>query len=168
MKMGPLFNLLWKDQKYKWMKWQQEVFDNAKQAIMTAPILQQHNPEKETIMETDMFDYAIGARMTQLGDDGKPRPIAFYSRKLTPAELNYDIHDKELLAIVAALTHWKVYLEGAQHTVIVRSDHKNLTYFQTTKVLNRRQARWAEALSQFNYKIVHCKGTENSQADTLS
>jgi len=63
----------------------------------------------------------------------KPRPVAFYSRKLIQAELNYDIHDKELLAIVTAFRVWRPYLEGAKHTIIVKTDHKNLTYFTTTK-----------------------------------
>ena len=71
-----------------------------------APILVQHQPDKETMIEIDALDYAIGARMTQLGLDDKPQPIAFYSRKMTPAELNYDIHDKELLTIVCAFKHW--------------------------------------------------------------
>jgi hypothetical protein len=87
---------------------------------------------------------------------------------LIQAELNYNIHDKELLAIVVAFKVWRVYLEGAKHTIIVKTDHKNLTFFTTTKELTRRQARWAETLSQFDFKIVHCKGTENGQADALS
>jgi hypothetical protein len=100
--------------------------------------LVQHDPEKETTIETDASDYAIGARMTQPGLDGKPKPVAFYSRKLIQAELNYDIHDKELLAIVTAFRVWRPYLEGAKHTIIVKTDHKNLTYFTTTKELTRR------------------------------
>ncbi|KAF4228200.1 hypothetical protein CNMCM8980_006938 [Aspergillus fumigatiaffinis] len=126
------------------------------------------DPEKEKTLETDASDYVIGMRLTQPGDDGRPQPIAFYSRKLIQAELNYDIHDKELLAIVVAFKVWRVYLEGAKHTIIVKMDHKNLTFFTTTKELTRRQARWAETLSQFDFKIVHCKGTENGQADALS
>ncbi|GMF82078.1 unnamed protein product [Aspergillus oryzae] len=76
--------------------------------------------------------------MVQVGPDGKLRPIAFESRKLVQAELNYDIHDKELLAIVSAFKKWRVYLEGAQHQIIVKLDHKNLTYFTTMKELTRR------------------------------
>jgi hypothetical protein len=60
---------------------------------------------------------------------------------MTPAELNYDVHDKELLAIVEAASHWRCYLEGARHTVSVLTDHKNLIYFTTTKKLTRRQVR---------------------------
>jgi hypothetical protein len=128
----------------------------------------QNDPEKEKTLETDALDYAIGMRLTQPGDDGKLRLIMFYSRKLIQAELNYDIYNKELLAIVVAFKVWRVYLEGAKHTIIVKTDHKNLMFFTTTKELTRRQARWAETLSQFDFKIVHCKGTENGQADALS
>jgi hypothetical protein len=101
----------------------------------------QNNLEKEKTLETNALDYAIGMRLTQPGDDGKPRLITFYSHKLIQAELNYDIHNKELLAIVVAFKVWRVYLEGAKHTIIIKTDHKNLTFFMTMKELTRRQAR---------------------------
>ena len=106
--------------------------------------------------------------MTQPGSDGKPQSIAFHSQKLIQAELNYNIHDKELLAIMVAFKTWRTYLEEAQHTVLVKTDHKNLIFFTTTKELTRRQARWAEVLSQYDFKIMHCRGNENGQADVLS
>jgi hypothetical protein len=128
----------------------------------------QSNPEKEKTLKTDALDYVIRMRLTQLGDDGKPYLIIFYSRKLIQAELNYNIHNKELLAIVVAFKVWRIYLEGVKHTIIMKTDHKNLTFFMTTKELTRRQARWAEIFLQFNFKIVHCKGMENGQANALS
>jgi hypothetical protein len=79
--------------------------------------------------------------LNQLDENGRFKPIAYYSRKLSPTELNYDIHDKELLAIVVAFEQWRVYLEGSTYPVQVWTDHKNLIYFTTTKVLNRRQVR---------------------------
>ena len=86
---------------------------------------------------------------------------------MSPAELNYDIHDKELLAIVIAFKQWKVYLEGPKYQVNVLTDHKNLVYFTSTKVLNRRQVRWMEELAVFNYRIKYQKGTENNRVDAL-
>jgi len=83
-------------------------------------------------------------------------------------EENYEIHDKELLAIVDAFKTWRVHLEGVQHKVTVYSDHKNLTAFTTTKALNRRQTRWSEELSRYDFKIVYRKGSENKRADALS
>jgi RNase H-like domain found in reverse transcriptase len=86
------------------------------------------DPEKEAVLETDASDRAIGACLTQRGDDGKVRPVAYYSRKMTEPELNYDIHDKELLAVIEAFREWRVYLEGAKYPVQVYTDHKNLLY----------------------------------------
>jgi RNase H-like domain found in reverse transcriptase len=74
----------------------------------------------------------------QLRKEGKLHPFAFYSRKMSPAELNYDIYDKEFLAIVAAFQEWRVYLKGFKHQVKMLTDYKNLTYFTTIKALNRR------------------------------
>ena len=73
--------------------------------------------------------------------------------------MRYDIHDKELLAIVEAFKEWRVYLEGPKYQVKVYTDHKNLIYFTTTKELNRRQVRWAETLANYNFNITHVKGT---------
>ena len=97
-------------------------------------------------LEADASDRAVGAYLYQIGDDGKLYPVAFHSRKLMPAEENYEIHDKKLLAIVDTFKTWRVYLEGVQHKVTVYSDHKNLTAFTIMKVLNRRQTRWSEEL----------------------
>ena len=84
-------------------------------------------------METDASDFAIGACLRTIDERKNYKPIAYYSRKLSPAELNYDVHDKELLAIVVAFEQWRVYLEGPKHTVQVWTDHKNLTTFTTPK-----------------------------------
>jgi hypothetical protein len=83
-------------------------------------------------------------------------------------ELNYEIYNKELLAIVDIFKEWRVYLEGSKYIVQVYLDHKNLVYFIMTKVLNRRQVRWAEILAIYNFKILYIKGNENARADTLS
>jgi hypothetical protein len=93
--------------------------------------------------------------------------MAYYSRKLSPTEQNYDIHDKELLAIVAALEAWRVYMEGASRLTIL-TNHKNLLHFTTTKKLNRRQVRWSKKLEQYKFKILYTLGKENGRADALS
>lgn len=163
-----LYRLTKKDQKFEWDDAAEKSFQQLKSLFGQGTIVATFSYEEPIILETDASDYALGARLTQPGSDGKYRPVAFWSRKMIPAELNYDVHDKELLAIVSAFQVWRAYLEGAKHTVTVKSDHKNLTFFTTTKVLTRRQARWAETLAQYDFRIEHCKGTENSQADALS
>ena len=95
-------------------------------------------------------------------------PVAYRSRKFSGQELNYDVHDKELLAIVNAFEEWRAYLEESRHPIVVYLDHKNLSYFTTTKKLNRQQVRWAELLASYNFQIHYRKGSENGRADALS
>jgi len=94
--------------------------------------------------------------------------VAFHSRKFQPAEINYEIHNKELLAVVDAFKHWRRYCERATHQVQVYSDHQNLEYFTTTKVLNRRQAHWAQELAGIDFRIYYRPGTQNGIPDALS
>ena len=86
---------------------------------------------------------------------------------MVDAELNYLIHNKEMLAIVLSLLHWRVHLVGTPDTVQIVSDHKALEYFMTTKALTARQARWAEVLSQFKFQIMYKPGSTNC-ADALT
>ena len=86
---------------------------------------------------------------------------------MTQAEQNYNIHNKELLAVINALEHWRVYVESSSKLTIL-TDHKNLTMFMTTKKLNRQQVRWTELLGQHKFKIVYTPGQDNRRADTLS
>ena len=92
------------------------------------------------IVETDASDYAIAAIFSIILPNGEIHPVAFHSCTLTTSELNYDTHDKELLAIFEAFKKWRHYLEGSASPVDVVTDHKNLKYFSTTKLLTRRQA----------------------------
>jgi len=116
----------------------------------------------------DASDFALGAILSQRDKEGRLHPVAFHSRKFQPVEINYEIHDKELLAIVDAFKHWRRYCQGATHQVQVLSDHHNLEYFTTTKVLNRRQARWAQELAGIDFNIFYQPGSQNSKPDALS
>ena len=138
-------------------------------------MLHQFDPELPIKVHTDASDGALGAVISQIGRLLTPaprglcwNPVAFHSRKLHDAESRYPVHDKELLAIVDAFRVWKSYLEGTKYQVQVLSDHKNLTYFLSTKELNRRLARWYEELSTYNFRIKHVKGSENNAANALS
>jgi len=119
------------------------------------------------VVETDASDYALCCILSQF--HGKRlHPVAFHSRKLSPAEQNYDIHDKELLPIVVAFMKWRHYLQGTEKPVTVYTDYQNLQYFLTTKVWTHRQIRWAQKLGGFNFKIVYRPGTKGGMPDALS
>lgn len=164
----PLTQLTKKDQAFEWKEPQQQAFDKLKELILQEPILKIPDPEKPFEVETDASEFALGGQLGQRDEEGRLHPVAFYSKKLNGPELNYQIHDKELMAIIEAFREWKHYLTGTKHPVKVYTDHKNLTNFTTTKALNKRQTRWAEFLSEFNFTIIYRKGTENGRADALS
>jgi len=102
-----------------------------------APILTHFDTQRPIVIETDSSDLALGAVLSQRDDENRLHPVVFHSRKFQPAEINYEIHDKELLAVVDTFKHWRRYCEGATNQVQVYSDHQNLEYFTMTKVLNR-------------------------------
>ena len=106
--------------------------------------------------------------MVQKYKDKIQHPVVYYSRKLIPLELNYNIYNKKLLTIVTVLKEWKAFLQGIIKLFIIKTDYKNLTGFLTTKKLNYRQVRWVKILIKYYFKIKHVKGTDNTRADTLS
>ncbi|MBW0582549.1 hypothetical protein O181_122264 [Austropuccinia psidii MF-1] len=106
-------------------------------------------------------------RKLLVSDSGK-HPIAFNSRKLIPAELNYEIHDKELLGIVWALKRWRAFLLSLSSPFEALTNHSSLQYFMTSKVLTHRQARWAESLSEFHFSITYRPGRLATVPDALS
>jgi len=166
----PLTELTKKEQRKEW-SWSLEAeaaFQELKKRFTTAPILAHFDAAKPVIIESDASDFAIGAVLSQQDNEKHLHPVAFHSRKFQPAKINYEIHDKELLAVVDAFKHWRRYCEGATHQVQVYSDHQNLEYFTTTKDLNRRQARWAQELAGINFRIYYRPGTKNGKPDALS
>jgi hypothetical protein len=91
-------------------------------------------------VETDASDYVFAGVLSQYDDEGILYPVTFFSKKHSPAECNYEIYDKELMAIVCAFEEWRPELQSVINPIHVLSDHKNLEYFTTMKLLNRRQA----------------------------
>jgi hypothetical protein len=145
-----------------------QCISKSQEAFTSAPILIDVDLEKLFIIEADAFDFALGSILSQIGDDDKLHPVAFNSTKFEPAEINYEIHDKELLAILDSFEQWRHFLEGSPHQIIVYNDHKNLTYFQNARVLNRRQARWAQFLTRFNFIITYRPRTQQGKTNALS
>lgn len=135
--VNALTKLTRKDTTFVWAKKQQKAFEELKKRFTSAPIFATFEPEKHITVETDASDFAVGACLSQPDNKNRLHPVAFYSRSISPAEINYNIYDKELLAIVTVFKQWKVYLEGPKYQVSILTDHKNLIYFTSTKVLNR-------------------------------
>jgi hypothetical protein len=135
---------------------------------MSALALVHPNLAKPFQVETDASDFALGAILSQLDDDGTLHPVAYYSRKFSASEINYPVYDKELAAIISAFTEWRPYLAGAQHHIQVVTDHKNLLYFASSRTLNRRQARWSIFLADYDFEIIFRPGIQHGKADALS
>ena len=164
----PLHRLLKKGTNWSWGPDQQNAFTQIKQQFDEGKLLLHFDALKPCTLETDASDFAIAGVLYQENATGKLQPVAFYSRKLAPAEANYAITDKELLAIVSCLKHWRCYLEGANFQTTIYCDHSNLLAFTTSKKLSRRQARWSEQLGGFDFIIKHISGAKNKGADLLS
>ncbi|CAI7814425.1 unnamed protein product, partial [Closterium sp. NIES-54] len=133
---APLTDLLKKDTPFKWDTPHQQAMEQLQTALTTTPVLILPDPEKDYVVEADASDQAIGAVLMQDHGNGL-QPIAYLSKKLHGAELNYPIHDKEALAIVVAFKAWRCYLEGAKTTVY--TDQCSLKYLKSQPTLSRRQ-----------------------------
>lgn len=141
----------------------QTAFVRLKQDLCSAPCLKVPNPHGNFEVNTDASEdaKAVGAVLTQDG-----HPCAFESAKLNVHELNYPVHDKELLAIIHALRKWRPFLLGKKFTVY--TDHRSLQHLHTQKNLNNRQRRWIDFLADFDMEIVYKEGKKNVVADALS
>src|ERR1700730_17030009 len=164
----PMTRLTRKNIPWLWSDDCQSAFDSLKSAFSSAPILSHFIPGAPLIVETDASDYAVAAILSTVTGDSEVHPIAFHSRTLGVSELNYDTHNKELLAIFEAFTAWRHYLEGSETPVDIVTDHKNLEYFSTVRLLTQCQARWSEFLSQFNFVIRFCPGRLGMKPDALT
>jgi len=156
-----------KDKPFVWDDKCEESFQQLKRMFTTAPILTQFNPDCETVVETDSSGWATGGVLSQYDDDGVLQPCAYFSKKNTPTECNYQIHDKELLAIINALKEWEPELMSVVNFQIL-TDHCNLHYFTTMKRLNKRQMRWADLLSQYDFTLHYQPGKLAEHPDALS
>ncbi|GAA5865997.1 hypothetical protein JCM1840_003369 [Sporobolomyces johnsonii] len=143
-------------------------FQTLRDAFHGGQIIRHFQPGLPIELETDASDYALGSVLSQRHADGKLYPIAFRSRKFDHAELNYEVHDKEFLAIVDACRVFRPYLEYVSVPTKVFTDHANLKYFFTSRVLNRRQARWYETVSELSLTLHHRPGHRQGKTDALS
>lgn len=164
----PLTDLLKKDHQWRWGPEQEAAFELLKERFTQAPNMRHYDPDREAILETDASDWGEAAVLSQLFDDGLLHPVAYHSRKFNEAEVNYEIYDKEMLAIVDALLTWRHWLEGTEIPIQIYSDHQNLQFFTTTKKLSRRQARWSEKIGRYKFKIHFRPGANNGKPDSMT
>jgi hypothetical protein len=158
--------LLQKDTKFIWGKDQQCAFDELKQRLITAPILIYPDLTKPFIVQTDASNEAIGAVLSQVGDDGKEHPLAYISRALTRCEQNYSTTEKECLAVVHACEQFRPYLYGSK--VVIVTDHAPLQWLKNNKDTSSRLIRWSLKLQDLNMEIVYKPGKSHTNADAMS
>lgn len=151
----PLTQLTHKNKEFVFTEQCLAAFNDLKYRLIEAPVLVHFDSSRKSRIETDASDGVIAAVFSQQGSDNEWHPVGFYSKTMAPAELNYQIHDKEMLAIVRSLSHWRAELQGSPYKIEVYTDHKALEYFMTSKALNSRQARWAELLAGYDFIIKY-------------
>jgi hypothetical protein len=166
--VAPLNLLTRKEQPWLWTPLQQRAFDSLKTTFSSAPVLSIPDTTRPFSIMTDASLLAAGAILLQEDTNTDLHPCAYFSKTFIAAERNYDIYDRELLAVILALTEWKQYLQGTTHPVTIITDHKNLSYIKDPRKLSRRQARWALFLQDFDIVWKVLPGTKMAPADALS
>ncbi|CAJ0952838.1 unnamed protein product [Ranitomeya imitator] len=142
-------------------------FQELKSRFTSAPVLRQPDVSLPFQVEVDTSEIGAGAVLSQRNSDGSlMKPCAFFSLKFSPAERNYDVGNRELLAMKWAFEEWRHWLEGAKHRIVVLTDHKNLIYLESAKRLNPRQARWSLFFSRFDFVVSYIPGTKNTNGQT--
>ena len=166
---APLHALTSTAKPFLWTPVAAAAFERLKEGFSQAPVLVHPNTELPFVVEVDASDSGIGAVLSQRTEqDDQLHPCAFYSRRLLPAERNYDAGNRELLAVHDALAEWRHWLEGAVHPFVVLTDHRNLTHVRTARRLNDRQARWTQFFGRFRFTLTYRPGSRNAAADALS
>ena len=166
----PLTKLLKKGAWHAFDERELTAFQQAKDLMLSDNVLAHYSPYRLTRIETDASDGVVAGVLSQLQDDGLWRPVAFYSKTMSAPQMNYDIHDKEMLAVIYGLKEWRSQLIGLQTTepFSAITDHRALEYFSTKRELTPRQMRWAMTVADFNLKLTYRPGTANVVADALS
>ena len=117
---------------------------------------------KRNRVKIDVFNFAVASILNQQNENDNWRSMTFWSRKMIPAEQNYEIYDQELLIIVTAFKQWRHYLKNSFYSIEILFDHNNLKRLMTKKELNLKQARWAQIFATYDFEIFHHSNNKNS------
>jgi RNase H-like domain found in reverse transcriptase/Integrase zinc binding domain len=169
----PLLLLTHNTTPWQWNNEQQQAFEKLRELMCQQPVLKQPNFTKPFAIFTDALAYGVGAILSQEGGPNaqnhtKHHPIAYYSATFTETERNYDVYNRELLAIMKAITHWQPYLIWTKEPFKIFTDHANLLHWKSPRKLNRRTARWHGELQDYNFTLHHVPGKNHTAADALS
>jgi hypothetical protein len=151
---------------FVWTAEHQSAFERLKESLTKTPVLRPFDPTHEIVVQTDASDRAIGAVLLQRPPSGALRPVAYLSRKLSPAEGNYSVQEKEAAAVVHAFKKWEHYLMGIEFTL--ETDHQSFIHLKESKNPSPRLLRWLDFLALFHYKPHYIAGKTNHTADCLS
>ena len=162
----PLHKLTEKTAKFQWTEQCQAAFEKLRNLLTTAPVLAFPDYDRPFILDTDASDTGLGAVLSQVDCEGKEHVIAYASRTLSKAERAYCVTRKELLAVVTFVHQFRPYLIGRKFTL--RTDHGSLTWLSNFKHPEGQMARWLEKLQEYNFEIIHRRGRQHQNADSLS
>ena len=161
----PLTVLTGKGVEWKWGMEAENAFQELKRRLINAPILSYPDPKLPYILDTDASAVGVGAVLSQVQDE-EEKVVAYFSKTLSPAERNYCVTRRELLAVVKATKHFKPYLYGQKFKL--RTDHASLRWLCRRKEPSAQVARWLEILAEFQYSLEHRAGMKHNNADGLS
>jgi len=164
----PFTQLTRKNTPFVWNEACVQAFDNLKKQVSSAPVLRHFDPKRQAILETDASNYVKDEILSQYDDERVLHPVTFYSKSMIPAEINYHIYDKKLLAIIRCFEHWRPELKCTELPIQMFTDHQTLKTFMENKQLSRRQANYLNILSKFNFQIIFRSGKTNTKADALT
>ncbi|KAF8713242.1 hypothetical protein RHS03_00737, partial [Rhizoctonia solani] len=187
----PLHNLTKKETPWSWGNLEEQAFQELKHLVTQSPVIIHSNPDLPYYLVSwtqshDQYKWlhagpspnlggsryasgvAMGAILSQQGEDNCLHPIAYMSKSFSGAKTNYNTHNKELLAIIKALEEWRIFLEATDKPIQIFTDHQNLEYWMQAWTFNRRHVWWQIFLSDFNFKIHYCPGKQSGKPDALS
>jgi hypothetical protein len=162
----PILNLTRKNIKFEWSKECEEAFIKLRNILLSDLVLRQPDYTERFVLETDASNVGLGAILSQ-ELEGTRNPIAFASRKMIPAEKNYSISEKEMLAALWGMEHFQYFLRGKEFELI--TDHRALQALNTKgEIKSARIQRWTERLQNFSFSVTYKQGKEIPHVDALS